>query len=90
MSDTPRTDDLVSLHDEAAAWVERTAGYNSLLEHARQLERELEHALKAQDVLVARIARLYEIGGANLGDRGGNTPSGDTLTSLAMLGKGIK
>jgi hypothetical protein len=39
-TDTPRTDAQIAAHDEAVAWVERTAGYNDLLEHARQLERE--------------------------------------------------
>ena len=37
--DTPRTDNLVSIHDEASEG--GTAGYNNLLAHARTLEREL-------------------------------------------------
>jgi hypothetical protein len=41
-SATPRTDAIAATHDEAAAWVERTAGYNELLEHARDLEREID------------------------------------------------
>jgi hypothetical protein len=42
VSDTPRTDVQITVHDEAS--VGGTAGYNDLLEHARQLERELaEH-----------------------------------------------
>lgn len=40
-SGSPRTDALVSVHDEADPSVARSAGYNDLLDHARQLEREL-------------------------------------------------
>lgn len=40
-TETPRTDAQVSVHDEADPSVGRTAGYNDLLDHARQLEREL-------------------------------------------------
>jgi hypothetical protein len=41
---TPRTDELVSVHDEASEFVEVSAGYKDLLDHARSLERSLSAA----------------------------------------------
>jgi hypothetical protein len=40
-SKTPRTDMLHQTHDEAAEWVEKSAGYMELLALARDLESEL-------------------------------------------------
>jgi hypothetical protein len=40
-SETPRTDALAQIHDEADPSVGATAGYNDLLDFARQLECEL-------------------------------------------------
>ena len=43
-SETPQTDALVSVHDEASEFIEVSAGYKDLLEHARSLERSLAQA----------------------------------------------
>ena len=55
MSDTPRTDaeaEMLPIYGSSdSEWVNA--------KFARQLERELERVLKAQDVLVARIATLH-------------------------------
>jgi hypothetical protein len=54
MSDTPRTDALLSFHDSSS--------WTNLMEHARQLERELNQAKNDCDGLMLTVQELrYKI-----------------------------
>ena len=50
MSDTPRTDALIMTHAGTASLGDMAVYYNSLLDHARQIERELAEERTAKEL----------------------------------------
>jgi len=78
---TPRTDAQVSVHDEASPLVERTAGYNDLLEHARQLERELAEARLSSALHENAASQLADMAMDSAPSAGGISLEAETLAA---------
>ena len=64
MSDTPRTDAEISVHDEAAVWVEKSTGYLLLIDLARTFERENAELCQQLDRYIRRSESGESLGDA--------------------------